>query len=138
MPGDRELFNALLEAQGPLGHREAHLPVQVVGVDVFELDDLEILEGAPHPRCQQAQLLHVGDDAHEEELPKLRHHRRFEHDLSDLGPIHPELLGEVFAYQPIAHQLAGRDQEVLAVAEFARLHIRVVAPEREHAERHVA
>src|SRR5262249_49175245 len=51
-------------------------------VEVFELDDLELLEAAAHARREQAEAFDVRHHARKERLPEHLHHRRVEDDVA--------------------------------------------------------
>src|SRR5690554_2766129 len=114
-----------------MGLQEPELPVRRLGVVVLELQNVQTGERLAHFRGEQAEPLQVGDDPHEEGLAEHLGRGGGEHHLADLVPVPAHGLGELVAHEPVSHQLAGVDDEVLPVAELVRGHVVVVVPQRE-------
>src|SRR5436309_14690185 len=118
--------------------RQPERPVLRLGVGVLELEDAEAREGLAHPRREQSEPAEVRDHTREQHAPEDLRGGGIEHHPLHLLAIPAHGARDLVPHQSVPHQLAGIDDEVLAVAQLGRRYVAVELGEREHAEGHVA
>ncbi|OFA61933.1 hypothetical protein BEN35_00410 [Streptomyces fradiae] len=127
----REAFGVQLLGQLlVLGHQQ-------IEVGVAELEDAQVEVGALEAFAPQADVLDTRHDPAEQQLPEEVQELRLLGVLRRLRRRDAEVLQHLGAAQPVAHEVAALDDELLAFAEFGVGELPVVVAQRHPPEGHV-
>src|SRR5579875_3229937 len=101
------------------------------------VEHAEIRVGAPDLVAPQADVLHARHDPAEQQRAERLLHRGVLGELQALGDVEAEPLPDLLGAEPVPHQVAALDDELLAVGPLGGGQLRVVVAQRQPPERDV-